>query len=457
MAGLLAILLAVALGCALVLRFANLTSLQPRWAAALVIFGSGTALGIGLTSILFLVALLLIPGLPSLAMWVEIAVLAWISYDLYRRRNSAPTSESRSQFPWNLALMAALALAMALVIGAMSVAWENNPQGNWDAWAIWNLRARFLAAGGSLAHRAWSPMLGFTHPEYPLLTSAFVARAWTYGYTLSAAVPIAVSCLFFLALISLAAGGMAAWHSRPLGLLLGLSLAATPTLVHVVPDQYADVPLACYFTGALMLALLERPVLAGLLAGLAAWTKDEGLLFAAVFLAAATIFRRQQFLRLLAGSALGGGVAILFKTILARGNASLLSASLPLLGQHLSDPGRYRQVIVAMGAQFTGMASGWYHPILPALALAIALRFDVQRRRDVLFCSTVALLLFGGYFFVYIITPNDLTWQLQTSLSRLYVQIWPILLLAIWTALRAPESTAIVQVEAPKARKKAKA
>ena len=44
MAGLFAILLAVALGCALVLRFANLTSLQPRWAAALVIFGSGTAL-----------------------------------------------------------------------------------------------------------------------------------------------------------------------------------------------------------------------------------------------------------------------------------------------------------------------------------------------------------------------------------------------------------------------------
>lgn len=197
-------------------------------------------------------------------------------------------------------------------------------------------------------------------------------------------------------------------------------------------------------------------MLAGLLGGLAAWTKDEGLLFVAVFLTTTAIFRRQQLLRLLAGAALGGVVAIFFKTILARGDASLLSASLPLLGQHLSDPGRYRQVVVAMGAEFTNMSVGWYHPILPALSLAIALTFDIQRRRDVLFCSTVALLLFLGYFAVYIITPNDLTWQLQTSLSRLYIQFWPILLLAIWTALRAPESTAIVQVQTHKARERSR-
>jgi hypothetical protein len=205
-----------------------------------------------------------------------------------------------------------------------------------------------------------------------------------------------------------------------------------------------------------MFALLDRPALAGLLAGLAAWTKDEGLLFVAILLAAATIFRRHQLLRLLAGAALGGGAAVLFKTILAPGNASLLSASLPLLGQHLSDASRYRQVVAAMGAQFIDMASGWYHPILPALSLAIALRFDIQRRRDVMFCSTVAVLLLAGYFAVYVITPNDLTWQLQTSLSRLYVQFWPILLLAIWTALRAPETTAIVQAQTHKTRKKAK-
>ena len=100
-------------------------------------------------------------------------------------------------------------------------------------------------------------------------------------------------------------------------------------------------------------------------------------------------------------------------------------------------------------------------PDLPALLLAITLRFDIQRRRDVLFCSTVALLLAVGYFAVYIITPNDLTWQLQTSLSRLYVQLWPIFLLAVFAAMRTPESTGLTLVETPakssKAKRKAKA
>ena len=444
MTGLLAVFLAVALGCALVSRSANLTRLEPHWAAALLIFGAGTAVGIGLTSVLFLLTLLLIPASPGLVMWVEIGALTWVSYDLFRRADSGPSSEPRRRFPLNAVLMSALILAMLLVIGAMSGAWKNNPQGNWDAWAIWNLRARFLAAGGSLAPRAWSPLLSFTHPEYPLLTSAFVARSWTYSHSMSNEVPIAVSCLFFLALISIATGGMAVWRSSTLGLLLGVSII-TPTLAHMAPDQYADLPLACYFAGALMLALLDRPRLAGLLAGLAAWTKDEGLLFAVVFLAAAAIFRRRQLPRLLAGAALGGVLVVFFKTTLARGNTSLLTASVPLVAEHLSDPVRYRQVLVAIGTEFCNMASGWYHPLLPALVLALTLRFDPQRRRDVLFCSFIALLLFVGYFAVYLVTPNDLPWQLRTSLSRLYLQFWPILLLAIWSALRTPESTATMK------------
>ena len=28
---------------------------------------------------------------------------------------------------------------------AMSYAWDQNPQGQWDAWSIWNLRAKFIA------------------------------------------------------------------------------------------------------------------------------------------------------------------------------------------------------------------------------------------------------------------------------------------------------------------------
>jgi formate hydrogenlyase subunit 3/multisubunit Na+/H+ antiporter MnhD subunit len=38
--------------------------------------------------------------------------------------------------------------------------------------------------------------------------------------------------------------------------------------------------------------------------------------------------------------------------------------------------------------------------------------------------STLILMLIG-YFFVYVNTPYDIGWHLETSLVRLYVQLWP--------------------------------
>jgi hypothetical protein len=75
-----------------------------------------------------------------------------------------------------LALLLVMLLAIATFV--MSGFWQTNPHGNWDAWAIWNLRARFLIHGGNVAQRAWSPALISSHPEYPLLVSGFVARCW---------------------------------------------------------------------------------------------------------------------------------------------------------------------------------------------------------------------------------------------------------------------------------------
>ena len=78
-------LFAVALGCALVYRFGRLTGLGPAWAVALLLFGAGAAAGMGLTSCLFFVCRLAVPGAPKLALFVEVAVLAWLTYEIWRR------------------------------------------------------------------------------------------------------------------------------------------------------------------------------------------------------------------------------------------------------------------------------------------------------------------------------------------------------------------------------------
>jgi hypothetical protein len=66
----------------------------------------------------------------------------------------------------------------------------------------------------------------------------------------------------------------------------------------------------------------------------------------------------------------------------------------------------------------------------------------------------VALALLAGYFGIYAITANDLTWQLQTSLARLLVQVWPLVLLAGFVTLREPQ---LAERAAPPPRKQRKA
>ncbi len=461
MAGLLWALFAVALGCLLVYRFTDFALLRPRWAGWLLTLGVGASLGIGLTSITFLLGFGLL-NVPGSSFWLEIAALVWIGYEIFRTRKGTAAGNAGNRFSLNLLLAGALLLALGVATAGISGAWDANPWGNWDAWSIWNLRARFLMAGGELSHRAWAATLG-SHPVYPLLISAFVARCWAYGHGFSAAVPIATSYLYLLALLSLTAGGLAILRSQSLGLLGGLALLGTPTILHEVPTQYADVPLACYMAGALVLILLNYPVLAGVLASMAAWTKDEGLLFLAVFLAMTTVLRSREALRAAAGALPVGVLVIAFKAVLARGTPAQLGSSATGLLSRIQSPSRYLQVIEGFASQFVGMASGWYHPLWPLLILAIVLRFDRARRQDFLYSGSICAFMLAGYFSVYVITVNDLEWQMQTSLGRLLVQLWPCLLLAIFMGLRTPESiglpavTVSTQPKAGKSRRKTKA
>jgi hypothetical protein len=374
-------------------------------------------------------------------MGLDLALVAWAAYEVFRRRAHGAVSGGSGKTRTPMLLTIAALLGVGIATAAITMAWENNPQGNWDAWAIWNLRAQFLASGPGLAVRAWSPLLGpITHPDYPLLVSGLVGRSWAFGRSISTAAPEAASYVFFLALLAMVAGGVAALRGPALGLLAALALAASPALVHEVPAQYADVPLACYLAGAMVFALVEQPAIAGILAGFALWTKDEGELFLIVFAAALMIFRRRSLWKAAVGALPAVALLLLFKEGLARGNVpSLLASSLPGAWQRLATWSRYGTIAAAFGREFANLGVGWYHPILPLGTAAVALRFDAARRRDAAMTGIVALAMLAGYFGIYVITANDLTWQLQTSLGRVLVQVWPLVLLAVFLTLREPQ------------------
>src|SRR5438445_302491 len=167
--------------------------------------------GVGIWSVAYAAALFLSGNTPrtllikdALIVAASAAVLLWRG----RGRDAASSPPGSVWTPtWpRVAAIAACVLATAFFVEHTL----RYPDGGWDAWAIWNLRARFLARAGTGFREAFSPeILFWAHQDYPLLVPGVVAQ----GFLLAGAQPVwvsaAVSYLFAVlavAMLAAAAG-----------------------------------------------------------------------------------------------------------------------------------------------------------------------------------------------------------------------------------------------------------
>jgi hypothetical protein len=455
----LAWLWAVAAGVAALFLFFERGPDEPRWASVALRTGFGAALGMGAASVLFSVRVMAAPGAPRVSPVVELLVdavvlaLGWRAR--MRRTPAAQAAKTRTgRAAWPLAAM--LAAGVLCVGSAFSDLITANPEGNWDAWAIWNLRARFLAAPDAAAQLAYSARLHGTHPGYPMLLSGFVARCWSYaGESGGTMVPVLAAASFFAALVLMAAGAVTLLRGARLGLLFCLCLLAYPPLIRQAAAQYADVPLACFAFGAMAALVVarkkEKPggwlVLAGALASCAAWTKNEGILFFTVFAAIALVRLRGQWARvawLAAGAAPVALVTAGFKLFLAPRDEP------PLFPAGLGEPARWAIIGRGLWHEIGAMASGWYHPAMPLAVAGIALGFGGWKKREWWLPAVAVAAMALGDLAAYVMNRNDLEWLVGSSLPRLLVQIWPLGLLAFFLALGDEPAPAAVLVAVAK-------
>ena len=430
--------LAIAIGCAAMWKpVACLQENHPRWAVLTLIGGAGAAFGIGATSILFFVVQLIAPGMFWVDWIVEIAALGWLIFEARRVQVAKPVAMGP-----NLVATGALLAVIALSTFAMTQAWELHPFGNWDAWSIWNLRAKFLLAG----KLAWSPLLANTHPEYPLLHSGAVARLWAAGGLLEIA-PKAIGYTFFLALLAIVTGGIAIARGSLAGLIAGVTLGSTATLIDQAPTQYADVPIAAFFAAAAIFVMIERPIWAGVFAGFALWTKDEGAMFGVLLLAVVAMFRMRRLARVAIGMIPGAAVYFFFKIALAPHVAGLFGAG---TFSRLMNGGRWGVVLGGMLSQVISLGASWMHPALILIVYAIGVRLRVDSRRDAYMWTALAAATIAGYGAVMVAQSNDVLWQVNTAADRLVLQWWPLAIIAVMMWLRPAEELTAVEASRKK-------
>jgi len=471
MTGMLSVGLAVLIGWLLVRSAGARVGLKPRWAVWLFEVALGVGSGIGLTSAVYF--LLLVGQIASpAAIYITDSLLLLVAAGLlWRRRQAKPAVEASgvepaAGFRWNWVLGLALLLGWLAVSSALVEVAQANPHGAWDAWSIWNLRAKFLAGPGKTWENAVSPLLGRTHPDYPLLLSGFVARVWKASSDTGTLVPVVTGFLFAGSAVGLLFGALALLRGVSSALLAGLVMLAGTTYLVESTTQYADVPLSFYYLATLALVLLgdtSAPgargrilAMAGACASCAAWTKNEGMIFLALSLGCYFLmewrasglkeaFERWRFLVL--GALPGLLLVVWFKFFLAPPTDPLLRQTALKAAQKLGDLGRYAQIGKALLAEAVNFGGGVTHPLLLLAILGFALRFRAEERykRPVLYSSVTLALVFASYLAVYLITPSDLAWHLGTSLGRLCCQLWPGFLLVAFMVLGRLEDATVVE------------
>ena len=124
------------------------------------------------------------------------------------------------------------------------------PHGYWDAWSIWNLRARYLFRGNN-----WTAVFSglVSHAEYPHLVSASVFRGWTYCGKETLLVPILFAALFTYATPGLLLSSLMLVRSIFQGVIASLLLFGMPYFIEQGIAQYADVPLSFFILATFIL------------------------------------------------------------------------------------------------------------------------------------------------------------------------------------------------------------
>jgi len=414
----------------------------------------GVGLGLGITSCLYFFRLLLLPGQGGYLL-IELAFLVVVLIALFVRKRFSLDHPLRLTLPsWMQILFTAAALLVLFSAVSYSLVFARiSPHGDYDAQAIWNLRARFIYRSGNAWEQAFSPEINRNfHMDYPLLVPLNVVGGWSTLGDEVLRIPAVQSMLFLYGIAGVIYCLIAYLRSNMQAALALIILMATPRLLLFSTFQTADIPVTYYFLAALVLLILafneDNPrllFLSGIMAGIAAWAKNEGISFLLlVMLVTGWLLREHAKMHrlraFLLGSILPAVTVIVFKIHLPASHTNDLFAGneISVVLSKLFDPTRYIAIFNRLGSELLQLG-GWSFSILIILILYGLIMGQIKRNTIDRRLFLLPLLQLAIYFGVYLITPNDLNWQMNYSMDRLLIHLFPMMLLIFFLFVNTPE------------------
>ncbi|MCC7201188.1 MAG: hypothetical protein IT393_00755 [Nitrospirae bacterium] len=401
-------------------------------------------LGCGITSAVFFLSLILGGRIPLLPTDIAVTTVTAAGFYLFSRFSAAsrplPVSAERTRSDrWIMALAVIIIASAPLQFMLRSI---SSQAGDVDAFVIWNMRARTLFSDGMLSMSAFGPR--FNHVDYPLLLPLSIARLWSYYGNATPLVPIGVALFFTGSTLLLLYGAIGYLRDKGHAALALCMLLAVPFFIYQGASQYADTALGFYFLLTIvLLAIAERNTsiryrclfFAGMAASFSAWTKNEGLMFLVLLvLSRLPVFSGRDAMRKALRETLVivcGGLPVLavlfyFKIFVGTSNDVVTLAHVASSGMLVLNHERHISVLKALASR---VYAGWFIAGAGLLFYALFARISFGNERTLIyFMIRLLCLIFLGYYTIYLITPHEIPWHVASSVNRLIVQLWPMII-----------------------------
>lgn len=248
----------------------------------------GLSLGLGLSGQLTFLSLLIykqfnIIFLASLHLSaiIFLAIKLLKKYKLARTKISFIPKISPEEF---------IAMALMLVFAAPMIQQAYlYPNGGWDAWSVWNFKAKMIFLGGENWKNMFEPVLWRTSPHYPFLLPAINAWGWSFLTQTSHVTPLITSVIFTYSTAALAFSFMQKSGMKFFALIVLIPLLSLPIYILYATSQYADIVIGFYLLSALgcLVTSQEEPsapwgIIVALSLGILSFVKPEGMLLALI-------------------------------------------------------------------------------------------------------------------------------------------------------------------------------
>ncbi len=343
---------------------------------------------------------------------------------------------------FSYSVICAFTLLIALYYYVASV----HPHGEWDAWAMWNMKMKFLLLSSAPLDDILTNLSWHTHPDYPLLLPLINVWLNSFSHTHMLYVPFITCILLTVSCAMFMYTGLSLFIKKGYALLATLILGFHPYFAFSATQQYADILIALFVLISLIcFYLLDKEsnpaisILAGLNLGFLTFAKNEGIVFAAllsvIFLIRLWQQRNKQksnlpcYVLFLITLLIACLPTIIFKLFLAPPNSDILP-NISQTGLQMINVNRLAVIFDYLGKEI--IHKKWCYIWMLILIMVITKLFKFLKK-ETLWVTLFFLSYFIIIIFIYLVsTQTRLNWWIPYSLPRIYFYLLPAILFHVF-------------------------